>query len=79
MPPSVRYTHKCAHFSKPPSEREVDLPKAKTEGACGQNKRCTNFIVARSPSVAYGASSLPEGALAVCRPRCGICTNVGIR
>ena len=47
-------------LAKPPSEREGDRDSG------GRSLRdfgvLINFIVTRSPSVAFGASSLPEGA-----------------
>ena len=47
-------------FTKPPSEREGDRDSG------GRSLRdfgvLISFIVTRSPSVAFGASSLPEGA-----------------
>ena len=47
-------------FPKPPSEREGDRDSG------GRSLRdfgvLISFIVTRSPSVAFGASSLPEGA-----------------
>ena len=43
--------------------REEGGTRSVTEGACVTLALCYNFIVTRSPSVAYGASSLPEGAL----------------
>jgi hypothetical protein len=47
-------------FKKPPSEREGDRDSG------GRSLRdfgvLISFIVTRSPSVAFGASSLPEGA-----------------
>ena len=52
---------------KPPSGREVDFAKQKTEGA--RDKHCDLELTGNkesythSPSVAFGASSLPEGAL----------------
>ena len=51
---------------KPPSEREVDFAKQKTEGAC-ESSLFLELTAApqnytHSPSVAFGASSLPDGA-----------------
>ena len=47
---------------EPPSEREGDRVSG------GRSQRA--FVVARSPSVGYAASSLPEGALKNIRKHC---------
>ena len=56
--------------AKPPSEREGDRDSG------GRSLRdfgvLISFIVTRSPSVAYGASSLPEGAFGRARVSLGV-------
>ena len=65
----VTQTRSSGTKTKPPSEREGD--RIAVEGACESSLRLTLTATERScthsPSVAYGASSLPEGAFA-CPP-----------
>ena len=64
LTPPMKFLWRCFYiggsFPKPPSEREGDRDSG------GRRRRdfgvLISFIVTRSPSVAFGASSLPEGA-----------------
>jgi len=56
-------------FAKPPSEREV-ARRSRDGRSLRDFGVLISFIVTHSPSVAFGASSLPEGALFSGQSRC---------